>query len=165
VSSDGTRGFDGKHLAREFLEAGLNPPSPYKDIDLMLAVKRQFRFPSNKLQYVATRLGLGGKVQHSGHELWVRCLAGDDAAWEEMRAYQVQDVDLLIPLLERLKPWIPNYPHMACMTASNPVAHVAGRTRCSVAGQRRPRPARTPGSNANRALDGREARNASPLRN
>jgi hypothetical protein len=51
-------------------------------------------------------------VQHSGHELWVRCLAGEDAAWEEMRAYQVQDVDLLIPLLERLKPWIPNYPHI-----------------------------------------------------
>lgn len=107
-----SRGFDVKHLNREFLEAGMLPPSPHKDIDLMLAVKSRFRFPSNKLQYVSTRLGLAGKVQHSGHELWIKCMAGDDKAWAEMRRYQVQDVNLLLGIYERLRPWIPNHPHI-----------------------------------------------------
>jgi hypothetical protein len=106
-----TKGFDMKHLNREFLEAGMNPPSPSVDLDLMLEVKSNFRFPSNKLDYVAQQLGLGAKVQHEGHTLWVKCMAGDDEAWERMREYQIQDVDLLIPLYQRLLPWIKNHPN------------------------------------------------------
>lgn len=98
-------GFDSKHLNREFIENGLLPPSPWKELDLMLAVKRVFRFPSNKLDYVAQKLGVGHKVQHSGHEMWIKCLAGDEEAWAEMKAYQIQDVDLLIDLWEKLRPW------------------------------------------------------------
>lgn len=105
-----SKGFDSKHLNREFLEAGMLPPSPWKELDLMLAVKKVFRFPSNKLDYVAQRLGVGAKVQHSGHELWIRCMAGEEAAWEEMKEYQVQDVDLLIDLYDKLKPWIKTHP-------------------------------------------------------
>jgi len=102
--------FDIKHLKREFLEAGMLPPSPAKDIDLMKVVKSQFRFPSNKLDYVAQRLGVGAKVQHSGFDLWIRCMAGDNKAWAEMKKYQIQDVDLLIDLYEKLLPWIPSHP-------------------------------------------------------
>jgi len=106
-----SKGFDMKHLNREFLEAGMNPPSPVIDLDLMLTVKANFRFPSNKLDYVAQKLGLGAKVQHEGHTLWVKCMAGDDEAWEDMRKYQIQDVDLLIPLYQRLLPWIKGHPN------------------------------------------------------
>ena len=35
--------FDMKHLRREFVLAGLTPPSPWKDIDLMLTVKREMQ--------------------------------------------------------------------------------------------------------------------------
>ena len=107
------RNFDIKHLNREFLEAGMTPPAPSKQIDLYAVVKRQFKFPSNKLDYVARALGIGAKVAHSGHELWVRCMAGDDAAWEEMRRYNEQDVNLLEELYRRLLPWIPNHPNVA----------------------------------------------------
>lgn len=106
-----TKGFDMKHLNREFLEAGMTPPSPTQDLDLMLEVKSQFRFPSNKLDYVSQRLDLGAKVQHEGHTLWVKCMAGDPEAWERMREYQIQDVELLIPLYQRLLPWIKNHPN------------------------------------------------------
>lgn len=106
------RSFDVKHFNREFVEAGLNPPSPYKQIDLMLAVKKQFRFLSNKLQHVSTQLGLEGKKQHSGHELWVKCMAGDDKAWSLMRAYNKQDVVLTEKLYHRILPWIPSHPHL-----------------------------------------------------
>jgi hypothetical protein len=105
--------FDSKHMKREMIEAGMLPPSPYKDLDLMRVVKSQFKFPSNKLDYVAQTLGVGSKVKHSGFDLWLKCMAGDNKAWQEMKKYQIQDVDLLVDLYEKLKPWIKNHPHAA----------------------------------------------------
>ena len=99
--------FDHKHIRREFLEAGLEPPSPTKDLDLMSVVKANFLFPSNKLDYVAQKLGVGAKVKHSGFELWIDCMAGKDKAWREMRKYQIQDVQLLDELYKVLLPWLP----------------------------------------------------------
>lgn len=98
-------GFDHKHINREFLENGLMPPSPVKDLDLMSVVKANFAFPSNKLDYVAQRLGVGAKVKHSGFQLWLDCMAGDEKAWREMKKYQLQDVNLLIDLYYELLPW------------------------------------------------------------
>jgi hypothetical protein len=111
-----SKGFDSKHLNREFLEAGMYPPSPWKELDLMLEVKRAFRFPSNKLDYVAQRLGVGGKVNHTGFDMWIKCMAGDDAAWELMREYQIQDVNLLIELYAKLRPWLKGVPNWGLYT-------------------------------------------------
>ncbi len=105
------KSFDTKHMNREFLLAGLNPPSPAKEIDLMLTAKKRFRFVSNKLENVAQELGLGGKVKHSGFELWLRCLNGIPEAWKEMRKYNEQDVHLLVDLYYRLLPWIDGHPN------------------------------------------------------
>jgi len=104
--------FDHKHINREFLEAGFTPPSPTKDLDLMSVVKSNFKFPSNKLDYVAQRLGVGAKVQHSGFQLWIDCMDGKSKAWAEMKKYQIQDVDLLVDLYDILLPWAdgPNLP-------------------------------------------------------
>jgi uncharacterized protein YprB with RNaseH-like and TPR domain len=77
---NGTR-FDVPHFNREFIMAGLNPPSPYQEIDLLKAVRKHFRFTSNKLAHVTVQLGLSGKLSHTGHDLWVRCMAGDEKAW------------------------------------------------------------------------------------
>jgi hypothetical protein len=106
------KGFDTKHLMREFLEAGMPPPSPHKEIDLMLTAKRRFRFPSNKLQYVSTLLGLEGKQSHEGFGLWLKCLDGDAKAWGRMRRYNKQDVVLLEQLYEKLLPWIVGHPNV-----------------------------------------------------
>jgi hypothetical protein len=111
--------FDMKHLHKEFLLAGLTPPSPHKDIDLLRVVKSRFRFPSNKLQYVSTALGLGGKVQHSGHELWVRCLQGEASAWEEMKLYNIQDTVLTEQVYDYLRPWIKNHPALVTLTSDD----------------------------------------------
>lgn len=97
--------FDHKHINREFLENGMQPPSPVKDLDLMSVTKANFAFPSNKLDYVAQRLGVGAKVKHSGFSLWIKCMEGDDKAWKEMKKYQVQDVNLLVDLYYELLPW------------------------------------------------------------
>lgn len=103
--------FDVPHLNREFLELGLNPPAPYKQIDLLQVARKQFKFPSNKLAYVSKVLGLEGKTQHEGHELWIKCMAGDEKAWRKMRVYNKQDVRLLEQMYDILQPWIPGHPN------------------------------------------------------
>ncbi len=108
--------FDMPHLHREFLLAGMDPPSPYKNVDLLRVVKRQFNFMSNKLDHVSQQLGLGQKTSHSGHNLWVQCLLGDEKAWNKMRAYNRHDVVLTEKLYDRLLPWVPNHPHAGLYT-------------------------------------------------
>ena len=99
--------FDHKHINREFLENGFRPPSITKDLDLMSVVKANFQFPSNKLDYVAQKLGVGAKFKHSGFELWIGCMEGDNKSWAEMKKYQIQDVELLDKLYDILVPWFP----------------------------------------------------------
>jgi len=113
VLSYNGKAFDSKHMMREFLQAGMPPPSPYKEIDLMVAVKKRFRFASAKLQHVSQQLGLEGKVETGGFELWLGCMAGDVKAWNKMRTYNRRDVDLLIDLYAKLLPWIDNHPSVA----------------------------------------------------
>jgi len=133
--------FDTKHMNREFLENGYLPPAPFKDLDLMRVVKSNFRLPSNKLDYVSQLLGVGAKVQHSGFQLWLDCMAGKSAAWKEMKEYQIQDVNLLVDLYEILKPWIKNGPHSAlhdgieggCRNCSSTNLHRRGTAKTSSA--------------------------------
>jgi hypothetical protein len=103
--------FDIPMLNKEFLEAGMHPPSPVKHIDLLRVVKSNFRFVSNKLDYVSQRLGLGKKTAHEGHELWLKVMNNDRAAWKRMEEYNKNDVVLLEKLYDRLKGWIKNHPN------------------------------------------------------
>jgi DNA polymerase elongation subunit (family B)/predicted RNA-binding Zn-ribbon protein involved in translation (DUF1610 family) len=110
--------FDSKHIKREFIENGYLPPSPWIELDLMRTVKNQFKFPSNKLDYVSQKLGVGAKVQHTGFQLWLDCMAGNAKAWKLMKEYQIQDVNLLIDLYYILLPWIKNHPHVGVSEGS-----------------------------------------------
>lgn len=98
--------FDIPHLNRELLEHGLTPPRPFKQIDLKNAVAKRFKFPSNKLQFVSQALGLTGKEETGGFELWKGCMAGDPDAWATMQKYNERDVTLLEEVYESLLPWL-----------------------------------------------------------
>lgn len=119
--------FDIPTLNKEFVLMGLGPPSPFKQIDLLREVRRNFRLPSYKLDYVADYFGLGRKVQHEGHELWVKCLENDSKAWIKMREYNEQDVLLLEKLYDKIKPWIKVHPNMGLYIDSDkPVCRICG---------------------------------------
>ena len=105
IHYNGTK-FDIPTLNKEFLLYGLAPPSPVKEIDLLKTARAKFRFPSNKLDYIANALGLGKKVKHIGHELWIRCMNDDPKAWKMMEEYNVHDVVLLEKVYYQLLPWI-----------------------------------------------------------
>jgi hypothetical protein len=105
--------FDVPHLYTEMADVGMTPPSPHKDVDLLQVVKQRFRYPSNKLDYVAGRLLGEHKVQHTGHRLWLGCVVQDDPkAWRMMRRYNIGDVRLTERLYDRLRPWIKGHPHI-----------------------------------------------------
>jgi DNA polymerase elongation subunit (family B) len=110
VHYNGSR-FDMPILNKEFLLHHLAPPAPYKQIDLLRVVRKEFRFPSNKLDYVAQRLDLGKKTSHEGYQLWVKCMNKDPAAWKVMEKYNKQDVVLLEKVYDRLLPWIKSHPN------------------------------------------------------
>lgn len=105
--------FDLPTLNSEFAQEGMTPPPTVPNIDLMLAVKKRFRFPSYKLAYVSKALGVGSKVKHEGHALWVACMNEDPRAWERMARYNKGDVRLQERLYQRILGWIPNHPNRA----------------------------------------------------
>ena len=105
ISYNGKR-FDAKHLNTEFKLRHLQPPSHYQHIDLLQVTRREFAFGSNKLESVAQRMGLGKKEEHEGFALWLKCEAGDAAAWRRMRSYNKKDVRLTEDLFLEYLPWI-----------------------------------------------------------
>lgn len=117
IHYNGTR-FDIPTLNKEFLLNGLTPPSSYKQIDLLTTARGRFRFPSNKLDYIAQSLGVGKKHSHAGHELWVKCMAGDEDSWKQMETYNKQDVNLLEKVYEIFLPWIKNHPNRGLYSQS-----------------------------------------------
>jgi hypothetical protein len=115
--------FDMKVLNKEFVLLGLDPPSSYRTVDLLKTVRKRFRFTSNKLDFVVQQLGLGKKVKHPGHELWLNCMNKSsseyESSWDLMEEYNVGDVDLTEKLYDKLKGWIPNHPNHSAFNNSH----------------------------------------------
>lgn len=101
--------FDMPKLMGCFLLEGLPPPPPPTQIDLYKAV-RKMGFISNKLDYIAPLLGLGGKVKHEGLDLWIKVMAGDTKAQARMARYCAGDVKLTEAVYRKVNPFIHNHP-------------------------------------------------------
>lgn len=112
VTYNGDR-FDLKILTMEFASVGLPPPAPYKSVDLLKTVKRRFRLPSNKLDFVLKYFGLGQKMKHYGPMLWLDVVAKKPDAQKLMQEYNVRDVAEMKKLFRFLQGWgivgMPNY--------------------------------------------------------
>lgn len=108
--------FDIPHLNMAFLHEGFDPPSETFHIDLLQTVRSRFKEASNKLDWIAKRLDLGGKVQHKGMEMWRDCMDMNapehEKSWRDMKKYNIQDVRLLEDVYNRIRGWIKNHPNM-----------------------------------------------------
>lgn len=113
--------FDMRKINARFILNGLPPPSPYVVIDTMLEARKHFAFTSNRLIYLTDQLCTQKKDEHAqfpGFELWKQCLAGNKAAWAEMKKYNIQDTVSLEELYLKLRPWMEGHPNVA--TYANP---------------------------------------------
>jgi len=143
VAHNGDR-FDMGWVKGRCIYYGLPPLPPVKQIDTLKVVKREFRFLSNKLEYVAKLLGCEEKLKHKefgGHELWAECLKGNQRAWKEMKVYNKQDVVTLEQVYLRLRPWMRNHPNWGlwenagvptCVACGGKHIHKRGTTKTGV---------------------------------
>lgn len=100
-------GFDFKHLNWQFARHSIPRPRPFKSIDLLKVVRREFKPMSKRLDFVAQQLGVGKKVEHEGFGLWQKVAAGDPDARSRMVEYAAGDVELTERLYLRLLGWLP----------------------------------------------------------
>ena len=122
------QGFDLKHLNREFALAGLGPPSPYQNIDLLKVVRQQFKFPSNRLGQIGQSLDIGAKLDTGGWKLWQGVLDGDEKARKKFARYNKQDVRLTSDLLATLanSGWIKGLPHAGLWSGDMAACYACG---------------------------------------
>lgn len=130
--------FDIPTLNKEFLLHGFTPPAPYKQVDLLEVVKKKFRFPSNKMDFIAQALEIGAKVEHKGMELWRGCMAGNKEDQAAMEEYNRQDVNLLSPIYTRVLPWVDNHPNVGLFVdTTEPVCSHCGSSHIQSRGPRK----------------------------
>jgi len=104
--------FDTKKANARFVQQGLEPPMPYKQIDTLRLARRYFKFDSNKLDSLGDYLKVGRKIHHTGFNLWLGCMNGDMKAWDLMKKYNKQDVILLEKIYYKLRSWDKSAPNM-----------------------------------------------------
>jgi hypothetical protein len=109
VAHNGDR-FDIKKINARLIRAGFPPPSPFISIDTLKLARANFSFTKNNLGELGLYFGIGGKLQHTGYDLWRGCLEGDLASWKMMRRYNKRDVELLRDVYKILRPWTKNHP-------------------------------------------------------
>jgi hypothetical protein len=98
--------FDQSKANTRFMRWRLGPPSPYQSIDTLKEVRRQFNHYSNALNELGRYHQLGVKEKHTGIQLWLDCMGGDEKAMADMERYNKRDVLLLEDVYKILLPWI-----------------------------------------------------------
>lgn len=107
--------FDVRHFNAEFQRAGLSRPTPYRNVDLMRAQKRDAFMMSNKLESRRLWLGEDGKADTGGFALWRGCMDGDAESRRLMEEYNRRDVEITQEEFDRMRSggWVRNLPNLS----------------------------------------------------
>lgn len=97
--------FDVKKAQARMMIRGLEPPTPFRQIDTLKIAKRVGGFTSNRLKNLAKDLNVAQKGDPGGFETWKGCLAGDKKAWKKMKQYNKQDIPPLVDLYLKFRAW------------------------------------------------------------
>lgn len=100
--------FDLKKINARMALLDMDPPTSYRIIDTLSIARRHFKMTSNKLEYLADKLGCtrkGGHKNFPGMDLWTQCLEKNMDAWAEMEEYNRLDVDVLEEVYFKLRKW------------------------------------------------------------
>lgn len=105
--------FDTGWCNNRFADYDLGPPSKYKTICTLKALKKHFKLPSNSLKASTNYFELPRKRDNEGIGLWVDCMNGNTGAMDKMLHYNEGDIPTLVSLYDKIKPFIDNHPNMA----------------------------------------------------
>lgn len=103
--------FDLPMLNSRFIINGLPPATSVQSIDTKSIASKNFKFPSNKLDALATMFGFSNKIK-TDFMLWRRCMEGSNSALEEMVTYNKRDVSLLEEVYLKLRPYAKGHPNV-----------------------------------------------------
>lgn len=98
--------FDYKWASARFAFWGLQPPSPYKVICTLSEVKKAFKLPANSLKAVTDYFALERKADSGGMATWMRVYEGDPTAFDDMMAYNIQDIPTLQGIYRTVLPFM-----------------------------------------------------------
>lgn len=108
-------GFDLPWLKSRCVFHGLPTFPTYKTVDTLQWAKRKFYFNSNRLDYIAKYLGLGGKIK-TEFGLWKKVVLERDAkALKAMVDYCKKDVALLEQVYHKLAPHVAHKTHVGVL--------------------------------------------------
>lgn len=119
--------FDRKKINTRLVFHDMQPILPYRSVDTLKIARGMFKFPSNRLDDLGAYLGLGRKIDTGGFELWVKCMDGNQEAWNNMVTYCENDVELLERVYLKLRTWDKKHPNMG-------VYYDDGKMHCTVCG-------------------------------
>jgi hypothetical protein len=100
-------GFDIKLINTFFLKYNL-PPLKFVLVDTLLIARNNFRFSSNKLDFINTQLGIRNKDSNEGFKLWRECHQGKQESLDAMLRYNVGDIFCTEMLFYKIRPYIKN---------------------------------------------------------
>lgn len=107
--------FDIKKINARFIQAGMPPPSPFRQVDTKVEAVKIARFTSNRLAWLAKVLNGSQKDKHAdfpGFELWAECLKRNPKAWAAMKKYNPIDVIETEDVYLKLRPYIVGHPNV-----------------------------------------------------
>ena len=116
VVGQNVKKFDLRKIRARAMMHGLPPFKEPLVQDTMLMARSVGAFTSNKLEYLSANLTDTPKSTHKefpGFELWLGVMQGNARAWDEMKAYNIQDVIATEQLYLKLRPWVRQHPNMA----------------------------------------------------
>jgi DNA polymerase elongation subunit (family B) len=137
--------FDVKHINTQRLLHGLPPFPDWADCtdDTLKQLKKYFKFPTNRLDYISKVLGFGGKNSVKLQD-WINIVEkneGGEASFKRMIKYGKKDVEDTRAVFKAIKPYIKPKLNMAtfnqdfCCTNCGSInlkkngTRVAGKTR------------------------------------
>jgi DNA polymerase III epsilon subunit-like protein len=97
--------FDMKYLAGRYFLNQLAPFPIVQTVDTCLLSKRHFKINSNKLDYIASQLGIGRKSPMCLND-WIGCTNSCTESIKKMEKYNIQDVLLLQEVFHKMLPYV-----------------------------------------------------------
>ena len=104
--------FDVKKVQARMIALGIEPPSPFKQVDVMQEKGKVASSNSYKLDDTGEEWGIGRKLKHEGWELWYESVKGTQTAINKMHRYCRQDVNLTEKAYLKLRPWMATHPNL-----------------------------------------------------
>ena len=111
--------FDNRFVNTRAMKHNLNINTFVKSFDIMKQTKRLFRLPSYSMDYISKYLGIAGKLQHAGIQMWKDIQFGNKkeskAAMQMMCDYNIQDVLTTEEMYLKLRKYMGNVVHLGVL--------------------------------------------------